>query len=111
METDAPRPPGIAVRSVRLVYESMVLSENFSFDVAGGPITCLPGPSGVGKTNLLRPAALSGGMRQRVALARTLFEDRSIVLMDDPFAAPDAITRTRLQDLPWPNSADAPCSW
>ena len=50
-------------------------------------------------------------MRQRVALARTLFEDRSIVLMDEPFAAPDAITRTRLQDLPWPNSADAPCSW
>lgn len=176
MRPDASRPPGVAVRSARLVYESTVLFEDLSLDVAAGRITCLLGPSGVGKTSLLRliagladggevasvrctdsrpvagrvaymaqsdlllpwasaldnvllgprlrgergrrgaalsllrelglagseslrPAALSGGMRQRVALARTLLEDRPIVLMDEPFAALDAITRARLQDL------------
>ena len=176
MRPDASHPPGVAVRSARLVYESTVLFEDLSLDVEAGRITCLLGPSGVGKTSLLRliagladdgeaasvsctdsrtiagrvaymaqsdlllpwasaldnvllgprlrgergrrdaalsllrelglagseslrPAALSGGMRQRVALARTLLEDRPIVLMDEPFAALDAITRARLQDL------------
>ena len=45
------------------------------------------------------PSALSGGMRQRVALLRTLMEDRSIILMDEPFSALDALTRLKLQDL------------
>lgn len=38
-------------------------------------------------------------MRQRVALARTLYEDRPIVLMDEPFSALDTLTRTRIQTL------------
>ncbi|BBK37900.1 ABC transporter [Allostella sp. ATCC 35155] len=54
---------------------------------------------GLAQATQLRPAAMSGGMRQRVALARTLMEDRPIVLMDEPFAAVDAVTRLRLQAL------------
>ncbi|MGJ8522996.1 Vitamin B12 import ATP-binding protein BtuD [Carnimonas sp. R-84981] len=46
-----------------------------------------------------RPAALSGGMRQRAALARTLYDDKPIVMMDEPFSALDTITRTRIQAL------------
>ena len=54
---------------------------------------------GLGDRRLALPAELSGGMRQRAALARTLYEDRPIVLMDEPFSALDNFTRTRIQDL------------
>jgi putative hydroxymethylpyrimidine transport system ATP-binding protein len=46
-----------------------------------------------------RPHALSGGQKQRVALARTLMEDRPVILLDEPFSALDARTRTQMQDL------------
>ncbi|MDR3517831.1 MAG: ABC transporter ATP-binding protein [Azospirillaceae bacterium] len=172
-------PVAVTVRDARLTYGGIPVFQDLDLRLAAGRWTCLLGPSGVGKTTLLRliaglspaepptliraddglpldgrmaymaqqdlllpwlsvldnavlgdqlrhgtvnaarrerartlltavglgdrlgdrPDALSGGMRQRVALVRTLIEDRPLVLMDEPFSALDAVTRLRLQGL------------
>ncbi len=181
--TDGPAAATVVVRGASLRYAGVPLFDHLDLDLPGGTTTCLLGPSGVGKSSLLRliaglvddqamagevcdqagerldgraaymaqqdlllpwatvlenvllgwrlrghrgktdkattferarrvlsqvglseyeqsrPATLSGGMRQRCALARTLMEDRLIVLMDEPFSQLDAITRYELQGL------------
>lgn len=54
---------------------------------------------GLSKLIHQKPHQLSGGERQRAALARTLFEHKKIILMDEPFSALDAITKWKLQAL------------
>jgi putative hydroxymethylpyrimidine transport system ATP-binding protein len=167
--------PGITIEKLTLRFGARVIFEDLSLAIPGGQFVALLGPSGVGKSSLLKilaglatpdqgvvratdggplpgriaymgqtdllypwlrvidnvmlgsrlrrqaldrdramsllervglgdragalPMELSGGMRQRAALARTLYEDRPMVLMDEPFSALDAVTRARVQEL------------
>lgn len=173
--------PTLFIKNATLSYENVLLFENINVTLPAKHCVCLLGPSGVGKSSLLRlianlirstndanlvsgtitaddglglknriaymaqsdnllpwlsleknitlsaslrrefldlsrsdalleavglsharhklPAQLSGGMRQRTALARTLYDNKPIILMDEPFSALDIVSRLELQDL------------
>jgi putative hydroxymethylpyrimidine transport system ATP-binding protein len=167
--------PAITLSNACLRDQHQILFDQLNFHLPAGKTTCLLGPSGIGKTSILRliaglashataaihtsdqknlkgrmaympqanallpwlsvmdnvllpyrlrgvkpplaqadtllqqlklahavkkyPAQLSGGMQQRVALARILLENKPIILMDEPFAALDTITRYQIQTL------------
>ena len=166
----------VSIKADKISLGSTLLFENINFTLEETEWTCLLGPSGVGKTSLLRiiaglvpngnnmsircsdnnpingrisymaqddlllpwlnildnvligyrlrsekadkskaknliemvglseniydlPYKLSGGMRQRVALIRTIMENRPVVLMDEPFSSLDVITRVKMQEM------------
>ncbi|NIF30267.1 ABC transporter ATP-binding protein [Pantoea sp. Tr-811] len=79
------------------VADNIGFSEDRRYDRAR--VAALIEEVGLGGFAEALPKALSGGMAQRVAIARGLYGQPQLLLLDEPFSAVDAFTRFKLQDL------------
>lgn len=97
-------------RDIRFVFQEprlfpwLSVARNIAFDREGGGtddayVASLLDEVGLSGLGDCLPKQLSGGQAQRVALARGLFVQPRVMLLDEPFSAVDAFTRIRLQDL------------
>lgn len=86
------------------LFPWLTVAENVAFDIgrrgARDPrVARLLGEVGLQGMADALPKQLSGGQAQRVAIARGLFSQPRVLLLDEPFSAVDAFTRMHLQDL------------
>ena len=85
-------------RTVRGNVALSLEARNFPAAEQGAVIDELLGRMGLSQAKEQFPSQLSGGMQQRVQIARCLAQDPKLLLMDEPFGALDAMTRQTLQD-------------
>ncbi len=103
-------------RDLLFPWRTVLDNTTLGLEVAGVPRRAarerarpLFAPFGLTGFEAARPHELSGGMRQRAALLRTVVQDRSVLLLDEPFGALDSLTRTDMQT--WLEGVRARFGW